>query len=122
MVSAKATSRRCLNRSSVTRFVVAYSRPSNRHAADPCGSELARDSHLSVNMYVEFEDAIASKLNWSSNSGHRLRCLCRFLLHGYWRQVVVVAVEPGAVVVHEEADHVGLCFLARAIAAARHPF
>ncbi|MBV7528410.1 MULTISPECIES: hypothetical protein, partial [unclassified Pseudomonas] len=43
--------------------------------------------------------AIASKLNWSSNPGHRLRCLCRLLLHGYWRQIVVVAVEPGAVVV-----------------------
>ena len=39
-----------------------------------------------------------ASLNWSSNLGHRLRCLCRFLLHGYWRQVVVIAMESGAVV------------------------
>lgn len=61
-------------------------------------------------------------MNWSSKSGHRLRCLCRFLLHSYWRQVVVVAVEPSAVVVHEEANHVGLCFFGAAVAFARYPF
>ncbi|MCY1184704.1 hypothetical protein D9M73_254230 [compost metagenome] len=66
-------------------------------------------------------DPIASMLNWSSNPGHRLRCLCRFLLHGYWRQVVVVAMEPGAVVVHEEAHHIGFSFLNQAVAATRHP-
>ncbi|NNA23079.1 phosphatidate cytidylyltransferase, partial [Pseudomonas lundensis] len=49
------------------------------------------------------EGLVGGGLNWSSNPGHHLRCLCRFLLHGYWRQVVVVAVEPGAVVVHEES-------------------
>ncbi len=87
-----------------------------------CGSELAREGGITVGGDVEFAGLFASKLNWSSKSGHQLRCLCCFLLHGYWRQVVVVAVEPGAVVVHEEAHHIGLCFLARAVTVARDPF
>ena len=70
---------------------------------------------------LEAELRVAGVLNWSSNPGHHLRCLCRFLLHGYWRQVVVVAVEPGAVVVHEESHHVRFCLLDQAVAISRNP-
>ena len=60
-------------------------------------------------------------LNWSSNPGHRLRCLCRFLLHGYWRQVVVVAVEPDSVVSHEEASYILPGFFNCHVALLGHP-
>ncbi|MBC3412403.1 hypothetical protein HU719_023225 [Pseudomonas sp. SWRI107] len=49
-------------------------------------------------------------LNWSSFSGHRLRCLGRLQLLGYWRQIIVVAVEPDSVVAHEEVSHVASSF------------
>src|SRR3546814_144738 len=89
--------------------------------ADPPVGGLARESGGSASM-LNVPPPSRASLNWSSKSGHRLRCLCRFLLHRYWRQVFVVAVEPGAVVVHEEAHHIGLCFFGRAVAAARDPF
>ena len=60
-------------------------------------------------------------VNWSSNPGHRLRCLCRFLLHGYWRQVVVVAVEPDSVVSHEEASYILPGFFNCRVALIGHP-
>lgn len=60
-------------------------------------------------------------VNWSSHPGHRLRCLCRFLLHGYWRQVVVVAVEPDSVVSHEEASYILPGFFNCHVALLGHP-
>ena len=47
-----------------------------------------------------------ASLFWSSFSGHRLRWSSRLLLHGYWRQVIVIAVEPDSVVSHEETGHI----------------
>jgi len=64
---------------------------------------------------------VGASLNWSSNPGHRLRCLCRFLLHGYWRQVVVVAVEPDSVVSHKEAGHILPGFFNCRVALGGHP-
>ena len=82
-------------------------------------SQLLQGDHLQTQIPGTPNKPVGAGLNWSSNPGHRLRCLCRFLLHSYWRQVVVVAVEPGAVVVHEEAHHVGFCFLDHAMAGRR---
>ena len=84
------------------------------------GSWLACDGINSVCLMYRGA-CIAGKLNWSSNPGHRLRCLCRFLLHGYWRQIVVVAVEPDSVVSHEEIGHILPRFFNCRVAFGGHP-
>jgi hypothetical protein len=46
----------------VLRFLVIGMGGISRLAKDPCGSELARDSGLSVDIYGECQSVIASKL------------------------------------------------------------